>query len=307
MTATTHARSAIAPTLVGLAAGVTAVAGLGVGAVSAVTAWRIVRPNRASRPAGWVPLIDPSGVEPVSFEAPGGPSLRGWLMAPKVLGAPMVVCLHGFSMNRHEFEDIVPWLRDAGYGCLVFDFRGHGESGGDFTTVAAANEVEDARAAISLVRDRFGADVPIAVYGISMGGAVAIQVTATDLALRAIVTDCAFAALPRVLDHAFEAWMNLPKSVFRRPVSMFARLFTGIRVEDVRPVDAAHAIAPRPFLLIHNTGDRFVDPDDANLISAAYGPGIETWRPVGDHVQSRRNHPDEYRERVLSFLGQVFR
>jgi fermentation-respiration switch protein FrsA (DUF1100 family) len=101
--------------------------------------------------------------------------------------------------------------------------------------------------------------------------------------------------------------MNLPKSVFRRPVSMFARLFTGIRVEDVRPVDAAHAIAPRPFLLIHNTGDRFVDPDDANLISAAYGPGIETWRPVGDHVQSRRNHPDEYRERVLSFLGQVFR
>ena len=92
--------------LVGLAAGVTAVAGLGVGAVSAVTAWRIVRPNRASRPAGWVPLIDPSGVEPVSFEAPGGPSLRGWLMAPKVLGAPMVVCLHGFF-------DLIPVCVDA--------------------------------------------------------------------------------------------------------------------------------------------------------------------------------------------------
>jgi hypothetical protein len=88
---------------------------------------------------------------------------------------------------------------------------------------------------------------------------------------------------------------------------MFARLFTGILVDDVRPVDAAHAIAPRPFLLIHNTGDRFVDPDDADLISAAYGQGIETWRPTGDHVQARMNHPDEYRDRVLTFLGQAFR
>ena len=59
-------------------------------------------------------------------------------------------------------------------------------------------------------------------------------------------------------------------------------------------------------LLIHNTEDRFVDPDDADLIAAAYGAGIEIWRPVGDHVQSRANHPEEYRDRLLAFLGRVF-
>jgi fermentation-respiration switch protein FrsA (DUF1100 family) len=209
-------------------------------------------------------------------------------------------------MNRHEFEDVVPWLREAGYGCFIFDFRGHGESDGEFTTVAASQEVQDARAAIDFVRVRFGDDLPLAVYGISMGGAVAIQVAATDVGIRAVVTDCAFAALPRVLDHAFEAWMNLPKEVFRRPVSEFARLFTGIHVDEVRPVDVAHAIAPRPYLLIHNTEDRFVDPSDADLIATAYGSGIETWRPGGDHVKSRFNHPEEYRDRVLAFLGRAF-
>ena len=299
-------RPSLAPTLVNLAAGAAAVAGLGVGAISAVTAWRIVRPNRASRPHGWKPRIDLADVEVVTFASPGGPLLHGWLLAPPKPGSPMVVCFHGFSMNRHEFEDVVPWLREAGYGCLIFDFRGHGESEGDFTTVAAAHEVEDARAAIAFVRNRFGADLPLAVYGISMGGAVAIQVVASDPDVRAIITDCAFAALPRVLDHAFEAWMNLPPVIFRRPVSEFARLFTGIHVDEVRPVATAHAISPRPYLLIHNTEDRFVDPEDAGLIAAAYGPGIEVWRPTGDHVQSRANHPEEYRERVLGFLSRAF-
>jgi pimeloyl-ACP methyl ester carboxylesterase len=307
MIANVRPRPLLAPTLFGVAASAAAAAGLGVGAVSAVTAWRIVRPNRASRPRGWVPRIDPSDVEPVAFAAPGGPQLRGWLMAPPSLGAPMVVCLHGFSMNRHEFEEVVPWLREAGYGCLIFDFRGHGESDGDFTTVAASNEIEDARAAIALVRTRFGSELPLAIYGISMGGAVAIQVTASDAGIRAIVTDCAFATLPRVLDHAFEAWMNLPSAIFRRPVSEFARLFTGIHVDEVRPVDIAHAISPRPYLLIHNTEDRFVDPDDADLIARAYGAGVETWRPGGDHVQSRMNHPEEYRDRVLAFLNSTFK
>ena len=306
MIASVRTRPSLAPTLFGVAAGAAAVAGIGVGAISAVTAWRIVRPNRASRPRGWVPCIDPADVEAVTFASPGGPQLRGWLLAPPHQGAPMVVCFHGFSMNRHEFEEVVPWLREAGYGCLVFDFRGHGESEGDFTTVAASHEVEDARAAIALVRARFGANLPLAVYGISMGGAVAIQVAASDAGVSAIVTDCAFAALPRVLDHAFEEWMNLPKAIFRRPVSEFARLFTGIHVDEVRPVDTAHAISPRPYLLIHNTEDRFVDPDDADLIAAAYGAGIEIWRPVGDHVQSRTNQPEEYRERILAFLGRAF-
>jgi pimeloyl-ACP methyl ester carboxylesterase len=218
----------------------------------------------------------------------------------------MVICLHGFSMNRHQYEDIVPWLREAGYGCLVFDFRGHGESDGDFTTVAASHEVDDARAAISLVRERLGMDVPLAIHGISMGGAVAIQVAAADPKVRAIITDCAFAALPRVLDHAFDEWINLPPVIFRRPVAEFARLFTGMHVDEVRPVDAAHAISPRPYLLIHNTEDRFVDPDDAALIAAAYGPGIEVWRPVGDHVQARIDHPEEYRVRILAFLRRAF-
>ena len=295
------------PDVIAIAAlGVIALGAMGVGAIAAVTAWRIVRPDRDSRPKAWVPRLEPWDVEPVTFCAPDGPDLRGWLLPPSIEGAPIVVCLHGFGMNRHEFEDVVPWLRAAGYGCLLFDFRGHGESGGTFTTVAASGEIEDARAAVRLVRDRFGPDVPLATYGISMGGAIAILVAGTDPGIRAVVTDSAFATLGRVLDHAFSAWMHLPPWLFRGPVSQFARLYTGIRVADVRPVDMAHSIAPRPFLLIHGTDDRFVDPSDANLIAAGCGPGVITWRPPGDHVSARTANPGEYRERVLGFLAGVF-
>jgi pimeloyl-ACP methyl ester carboxylesterase len=82
------------------------------------------------RPHGWVPRTATRRRRGGHLcLARGGPQLRGWLLAPPRQGAPMVVCFHGFSMNRHEFEDR-QWLREAGYGCLIFDFRGHGESRG---------------------------------------------------------------------------------------------------------------------------------------------------------------------------------
>jgi hypothetical protein len=50
--------------------------------------------------------------------------------------------------------------------------------------------------------------------------------------------------------------MNLPKAIFRRPVSEFAQLFTGIHVDEVRPWTPRTRSRLRPFLLIHNTEDR---------------------------------------------------
>ncbi|NBX47924.1 MAG: alpha/beta fold hydrolase, partial [Chloroflexi bacterium] len=170
-------------------------------------------------------------------------------------GGPIVVTLHGFGNNRHEFEDFVPWLSNAGYGVLLFDFRAHGESDGSFTTVVGDNEVADGAAAIAFLKHRYGPDVRLALIGISMGGAVALRLGGTDPCIRAVVTDCAFATMSRVLDFAFDVWIKLPPSIFRMPVTLCGEVLTGVNIIQLRPVDDVPKIGRRPFLVIHNTGD----------------------------------------------------
>ncbi|NCV01558.1 MAG: alpha/beta fold hydrolase, partial [Proteobacteria bacterium] len=246
-----------------LVGGVTAGLGLvgGIFGISAMTVWRIVRPSRTSRTSTWRAILDPLDIEAVSFVAVDGTRLRGWLVPPPP-GGPIVVTLHGFGNNRHEFEDFVPWLSNAGYGVLLFDFRAHGESDGSFTTVAGDNEVADGAAAIAFLKHRYGPDVRLALIGISMGGAVALRLGGTDPCIRAVVTDCAFATMSRVLDFAFNVWIKLPPSIFRMPVTLCGEVLTGVNIIQLRPVDDVPKIGRRPFLVIHNTGDTAVNPED---------------------------------------------
>src|SRR5688572_7518972 len=88
---------------------------------------------------------------------PGG--LRGMLHLPPGRSgarAPAVVVLHGCTGHRVEegrsFVLLGRALADAGLHCLRFDFRGSGESDGDFESVTLEGEVAEARAALAFVR-----------------------------------------------------------------------------------------------------------------------------------------------------------
>lgn len=294
-----------------LVGNVTALLGIvcGIIGISAMTVWRIVRPSRTSRTSTWRPILDPSDVEAVSFVTTDGTRLCGWLVPPPA-GGPIVVTLHGFGQNRHECEDFVPWLSNAGYGVLLFDFRAHGESDGSFTTVAGDNEVADGAAAIAFLKHRFGPDVRLALIGISMGGSVALRLGGTDPCIRVVVTDCAFATMLRVIDFAFDVWIKLPPSIFRMPVTICAEVITGVNVIQLRPIDDVPKIGRRAFLVIHNSGDTSVNPEDVLVIAStarAAGIDVDIWRPPGEHVATRFDDPDGYRDRVLTTLARGFR
>jgi len=98
-------------------------------------------------------------------EAPGG----GW---------PCVVMLHGFTGNRIEPHRLFPllsrFLSARGVASLRFDFRGSGESEGDFSEMTVTREVEDVEAAFGYVRGLPMLDHErVMLLGFSMGGLVA--------------------------------------------------------------------------------------------------------------------------------------
>ena len=291
--------------LLALCAGAGALAGLAACAVlsiSAASAHTVIRPRRTWRPpeAGWAPLSYEA--EPVRFVNPAGHALAGWLIPPPP-GRPVVIISHGFGTNRYEGEDMAPWLAEAGYGVFLFDFQGHGESEGPFTTVGL-REVDDYLCAVRWLQGRLGPGVPLLAVGLSMGAAVAIMAAARCPAVRAVIADSPFATLERAVAHSFSAFFHLPPRVFAPPTIWFAERFTGGRMGQVMPIKAVAAIAPRPLFLVQGTEDAIVDPEDSLLLFAAAGEPKSLWRVDGcGHVGVRSRYPDEYRQRVLQCLA----
>lgn len=97
---------------------------------------------------------------------------------PPATGWPSVVVLHGFTGNRVEghrnFVLLARRLAGLGVACLRFDFRGSGESQGDFSEMTVSREVEDTQAAFEYLRRQPNIDpARVMLLGFSMGGLVA--------------------------------------------------------------------------------------------------------------------------------------
>src|ERR671922_1194172 len=290
-----------------LAAAAGLAGGLAAGLVLAIPAYSahaVVRPRRDWRPDHWQEPDWTADVEHVQFENAYGHRLAGWLVPPQPGQALAIVC-HGFGTNRREGLDLLPWLREHGYGGLFFDFQAHGESDGRFTTVGF-READDVVAAVRYVQERLGDDVPIVAVGFSMGASVAILAAARCPAIRAVVADSPFATLQRVLARSFRAFFRLPPRFFARPTIWFAERIAGGRVGSVLPLEAVAAIAPRPLLLIQGTEDAIIDPEDSVLLFEAAGEPKTLWCVAGaGHVQARARHRDEYFTRVKACLAQA--
>jgi len=121
---------------------------------------------------------------PVTFKS-GGEQVVGMLHLPKKKKCPAVVCFHGFTGNKPEahrlFVLAARELARNGVAALRIDFRGSGDSSGDFSEMTISRELEDARAAMKFIRRRPEVDpARVGVLGMSMGGMVSALLLGED-------------------------------------------------------------------------------------------------------------------------------
>lgn len=119
-----------------------------------------------------------------------GVSMNGVMLAASGAGPhPAVLLLHGFPGNEQNL-DLAQAMRRAGFDVLTLHYRGAWGSPGAFSF---AHAFEDADAAMAFLRDpktvaRFHIDTRrIFVAGHSMGGMMALSVTAHDPAVAGLI------------------------------------------------------------------------------------------------------------------------
>lgn len=242
--------------------------------------------------------------EEARFVTADGVLLSGWYL-PSANRAAVVV-LHGSGSTRSSALEQAAVLSRGGYGVLLYDARGHGESGGramDFgwygdLDLAAALDYLDARTDVD--PDRVGA------LGLSMGGEQAIGAAAADPRLRAVVAE---GATGRTADdkawmtgtYGFNGWVQQRMDDL---TYWFADLLTPAG-PPIRLRDAAAAMAPRPLLLIA-AGELADEGLAADYIRSASPATVRVWIvPGAGHTEGLTAAGAEWESTVLGFLDEA--
>lgn len=274
-----------------------------VGYVSWKSADSLIHPAR--NVASATPADVGVAFEDVSFATADDVTLDGWWMTESVEGHNgTVVFLHGYGESKNQSLKVAPFLVAHGYDVLAFDFRAHGESEGDVTTVGLV-ETRDVEAALLYVASRPEADVDrVALIGFSMGAATALNAAGSLPQVDAVIADSAFATLTNIASNSITHFTGLPKYPYGPLSVMFAGWMVGHDVGDNRPIDRAAALDV-PLLVIQGEADTIAFPDDDGRALATAAAAATYWLvPQATHVRAVDVEPESYAARVLDFLGQ---
>lgn len=120
--------------------------------------------------------------------------INGILHSPTGCEAPCpaVAFFHGFTGTKVEphriFVKTARELAAIGFYVLRFDFRGSGDSEGDFSEMTIGGEVSDAIKSMDVLTAMPGVDAErIGILGLSMGGCVAAFVSGQDARVKSTV------------------------------------------------------------------------------------------------------------------------
>lgn len=91
---------------------------------------------------------------------------------------PVVLVLHGWTSSTRRFPERVEPLVRMGYVCVMFDMRGHGNTGYELAKYSRKDHLDDCLAAYDFLTTLGGVDTDnISVLGSSYGGYMAVLVT----------------------------------------------------------------------------------------------------------------------------------
>jgi hypothetical protein len=244
------------------------------------------------------PVVPPAALgvpyEAVTFTTSDGLELSGWYV-PSKNGAAVIAFPGRKGPQRHA-----RMLARHGYGVLLFDRRGEGESEGDPNTLGWAGN-RDLKAALAFLQRRPDVDPGrIGGLGLSVGGEMLLQSAAESPALRAVVSEGAGTRSIREHVHMTGAakWILLPQwSVITAAAAVFSNHAPPPDLNEL-----VGRIAPRPVLLIYTPQGQGAETLNPTFYGAAREPKTLWEIPEASHTGGLDARPKEYERRVVTFF-----
>lgn len=221
-------------------------------------------------------------------------------------GAPLDIGFHGY--RSHPVTDFsggseLCFLME--HNLLLVDQRAHGKSEGRTISFGILERLD----LLNWVRyavERFGNDVQITLYGVSMGGATVLMASELELPsnVKGIVADCPFASPMDVILHVgktttFPQWLIKPAAI------LAARIFGGF---DIQETDAVRAVKHTkvPVLIIHGEADHYVPCEMSAPVREANPEMVARFTfPNAPHGVSYLEDTPRYHQLVRNFTKRI--
>ena len=199
-----------------------------------------------------------------------GIKLVGQVYVPQQKKSYPALCLcHGVPRGIPDPSDrgyplLAERFCDAGFVTLIFNFRGAGDSEGNFDIMGWTR---DLKAALDYIHNMREADKDkISLMGFSAGAAVCAYVAAQDPRVSSLIT----CACPTRFRFAVDAESAKSAIAHFRSIGIIKDEDFPASVADwmdglnkIRPIEQIEKISPRPLLIVHGTQDDVVDLSSA--------------------------------------------
>jgi len=259
-------------------------------------------------------------IKPVTFSNKGQ-QLIGIFHMPDNLKseekAPGIVMFHGFTGNRTEahrlFVQVARRLSKSGFIVLRFDFRGSGDSDGEFEDMTVPDEVCDAEKALTFLIEQRNVDKErVGVLGLSMGGRVAAILASKDERVKfAILYSPALGPLKEKFFSQMDK-KKLEKLNSGEPIEVSSGWYLKKEffetVDYIIPLNIMDRIKV-PILIVHGDKDEVIPLEEAlmgyELIRNSNEKNELYIVKGGDHTFSKREHTLEVIRKTLNWINSL--
>ncbi len=240
--------------------------------------------------------------EDVTFVTKDQIWLRGWFVPSEKPSEKTIILMHGWGMNRADIFKNTYFLQAVGYNLFYFDFRALGESGGRVSSIGYLERNDIAAAVSFLKKTRPQCCRKIGLYGISMGGMVAICEAARNREIVCVGAEAAYYSFRRVVSRWAWVHRHVPYFPLMPIVLHYIRKQLKGNPERYSPKYNIPKISPRPILLIHGRYDSLVPAVQAKQLYRCAGEPKELWLvPGAKHGKCAEIGGFEYKQRLTDF------
>ena len=222
----------------------------------------------------------------------------------------IVIC-HGIACNKLLMMRYADLYLSLGYNVVLYDQRGHGSSGGEYSSYGYFEKF-DLQKMVELIAARRPGGV-VGAHGESMGAATVLQHAGmvnshTPDSLPHVsfyIADCPYSDLKQQLGYRLKEEYGIPDVGIVAAASFWTHWIYGFWFGEVSPIAHIKYVTV-PVLFIHGDADTYVPTSmSVDLYTAKPEPKMLYLSPNANHAKSYIVNRAEYRQKVEEFRRKL--